>query len=566
MENLTGTVFIKKEVKKSEKEDGKSIRESMATPLEDSSYVTSLLRKYNLIMANTQNSGATLKVGSSLSSVAFFYERLRNMVDYRGDHTILRNAIERISKRLLWENPAVAANTLKLSEDLIKELIWARYLKNDTFEVFRIEEISGVYSKYLSILDRLSESKRTFFGNKWRDWIMGVASSEVEEIINPKLLFYESFVEAVSAWFLGRYKITDSNLSESEKQIQAEIAVYRSLFRSDLPCVRHFLLKKNFPEWHKKGVVVDDVISSNFVLYAREVEINLQNKNQTRLYRFVQKQVPPFLILLDMFDKSSDFDFVESRGKLVEKIEEICQEKYREIAKNISTGITRSVIYIFATKVVFALLVEIPYDLFVDGALKVIPMAINLVFPPVLMFGIGMMIKKPSSKNTKKIESVISDFVYDERQETVAEFSLIEKSKRGFMYTLFIYLYMALFAVVFGLISYVLYRLHFSVISAAIFFGFLSLVMLFGFRVKHNSSRLNMEEGEDGFLASVVSVVTLPFLNVGVWLSSQLARINFLLVIFDFLIEAPLKSILSILEEWGVFMKEKKDEIIEAPS
>jgi hypothetical protein len=38
-----------------------------------------------------------------------------------------------------------------------------------------------------------------------------------------------------------------------------------------------------------------------------------------------------------------------------------------------------------------------------------------------------------------------------------------------------------------------------------------------------------------------------------------------LILVLDFLIEAPLKNILGVINEWNVFIKEKKDEIIETP-
>ena len=70
---------------------------------------------------------------------------------------------------------------------------------------------------------------------------------------------------------------------------------------------------------------------------------------------------------------------------------------------------------------------------------------------------------------------------------------------------------------------------------------------------------------EEGFVEGALSIVFLPFLNLGNFLSSQFARFNVLIMVLDFLIEAPLKNILGVINEWNVFIKEKKDEIIETP-
>jgi hypothetical protein len=54
--------------------------------------------------ANVKNSHETIKVGTSLSFVVYLYEQVRNVIDNKSDHLLRRNAIERILRRLLWEN------------------------------------------------------------------------------------------------------------------------------------------------------------------------------------------------------------------------------------------------------------------------------------------------------------------------------------------------------------------------------------------------------------------------------------------------------------------------------
>ena len=59
-----------------------------------------------------------------------------------------------------------------------------------------------------------------------------------------------------------------------------------------------------------------------------------------------------------------------------------------------------------------------------------------------------------------------------------------------------------------------------------------------------------------------MSIVLLPILNMGKWLSREIARINFLVALFDFIIEAPFKIFVTIAEEWTKYVKERKDEIV----
>ena len=61
---------------------------------------------------------------------------------------------------------------------------------------------------------------------------------------------------------------------------------------------------------------------------------------------------------------------------------------------------------------------------------------------------------------------------------------------------------------------------------------------------------------------SIASFLFLPVLSLGKILSSQIAKINFLMLFFDTLIEAPFKVIIDIIEEWVKFIKARKDEIL----
>ena len=48
---------------------------------------------------------------------------------------------------------------------------------------------------------------------------------------------------------------------------------------------------------------------------------------------------------------------------------------------------------------------------------------------------------------------------------------------------------------------------------------------------------------------------------MGQLLSRGLAKLNFLTAFFDFIIEAPFKLIIEVLEEWISFVRSKREEI-----
>ena len=132
-----------------------------------------------------------IKVNEVLSSIAFIYERIRNVIAYKGEHLLRRNAIERILRRLLWRRES---NPTMLSNTLIRELIWARYLENDTLPQGKIDEVSKIISKYLKLFGQRSD-------RQWRKWLLEIASCEIEETIVPSLFYIEAYTQAMYSWF-----------------------------------------------------------------------------------------------------------------------------------------------------------------------------------------------------------------------------------------------------------------------------------------------------------------------------------------------------------------------------
>jgi hypothetical protein len=53
----------------------------------------------------------------------------------------------------------------------------------------------------------------------------------------------------------------------------------------------------------------------------------------------------------------------------------------------------------------------------------------------------------------------------------------------------------------------------------------------------------------------------MPILSLGQLLSRGLSKLNFLSVFFDFIIEAPFKLVIEVIEEWISFVRTKRDEI-----
>src|SRR4030042_3360376 len=147
--------------------------------------IKNLLASYDDLNNKSKESiESNYKVSQVLGSVAFLYERVRNMLDYKGDHLLRRNAIERILKRQIWEKKT--ENLQKTAENLIKELIWARYIKNDSVPKEKISELFSILQKYMKLFSLLEMKFKEKRREEIQNWFVGVLSSEVEENLDPR--------------------------------------------------------------------------------------------------------------------------------------------------------------------------------------------------------------------------------------------------------------------------------------------------------------------------------------------------------------------------------------------
>ncbi len=527
-----------------------------------------LLSAYECVykIKNRELVESNYKVSQVLGSLAFLYERIRNTLDYKGDHLLRRNAIERILRRQIWEKKT--QDLQKLTENLIKELIWARYIKNDSVPKEKIIELSSVLQKYLRLFSLFEAKLKGSELQDDLDWFTGILSSEVEEVLDTSVFLKESLNYEVFSWFRGRFIWEGHNLDDKERDIQMFIAIHRSLAKSDKAWIRHRLLKAYFPEWENMNI---GAVEDNFIKILEtktNIEDQLRSPYQTRMFRFVQRQLPAFFVLKDFIDE--DYKKAErvvpDSSAFQGEIKNVCQKKYSQIGSRVRKGIVRSIIYIFLTKALLALVMEIPYEMLVAKQINYLTLAINITFPPLLMFLIGLTIKKPGEENTNRIIKIISSFVYKDDDVEKIPFSL-ERKKVGYIVSrVFLAFYIFIFFLMFSSIGLILIGIGFNVLSATIFFVFLSMVLLFVYRVRYTATELNVQGEKEGFLTHLFSLITIPFINVGSVLSQGFQRLNFFLLIMDFLIEAPLKNVITVFEEWNVFIREKREEVIEVPN
>ncbi len=508
--------------------------------------LTSTLKKRR-VSASEQ----ALRVTHIGSSVGGFYEKLRNVIDYKDEHLLRRNAIERILKRrLLFKNGEPNG------EGLVKELTWAGYLKNETVGHSIVEKIDRAVEKHGKLLG-LSISGVN--GNSLRGWLLGVLSAEVDEILVPQVI-EEALNRAMFRLMAEKLKLRDT-VNNEDRDVQIFLGVRKALFREDLATVRYHLLLTYVPEWGEAyGETQEKLIQSFPTLYPK-LEGQIKNPLNSRLAKFFQPLTPPFLIIKDVIERSENFEtLISDHDEFSYQIEKACERRYHFARVKLSRSILRSTIYIFLTKMTLAYLLEMPADLYLYGKIKLLPLGINIAFPPILMFMVGSSIKIPGRENTERIRKMVSDIVY--QAETPALFPEKFEVPNFAFGRIFGGLYFVGFIVSFGLIIYLLQLLRFGFPSIVLFLFFLSVVSFFAYRIRLTAREYMVLGQKEGIISSLIDFFTLPFLQMGHWLSSEFSKINIFMFVLDFIIEAPFKAFIEVAEDWIRFLKQKKEEII----
>lgn len=476
--------------------------------------------------------GDTESAHGLVETLANIYEKARNALEYRAGNLIRRAAIERILRRrmLLDKNPET------LSQSLLTELRWAKYLSGR--EKNKKEKLTLILQKYTSYQGGVIP----------QEWIVKIASAEIEELFNLNSDYREFTFFAFQA-IKQKIKITDENLD-----LLIYFAMDKIYAESDLEQIAYHIISL-------AGKNIDSAkLEEGWRLF------NYANGSKVlpRINKFVRRQMPPLILLRDMyFFKLDDFvTIVSSKERFLPRAEEVLKNQLEQMSGKIATAGTRSVIYVFLTKMVLALGLEVPFEIFFYGQINKIPLILNMIFPPLLMWLTTMQIKVPSVKDREVLVQrtwyVVENFdlLRSEDDALVPESA---ENKASFLYYLFSAIYAVFFVGVFVLIFYTLGLIGFTFFNKLVFIFFLTVIAFFAYRISQ-IARAYFWKNQGKESSSVTDIISLPILTIGSYLSQGLSKLNFLGFVFDFILEAPFKLILGFVDNWVQFLSTKKEE------
>lgn len=493
-----------------------------------------------------------ITVNALVSKVASWYEKLRKAMEYREEEVLLRATIERILKRRLL----LGGNAKTTAEPLVRELLWAKYLKDQEVPESLVVQVEHAIDLYLrlrfEILKQHKLSETTI-----NSWIYQLMSSEIEHIVSPN-----REKETVGNFM---YQILQKNIviegeSEETQNAQTYIAVRKAFARDDLAFLRYNLFRLYFGPLTNENL---SEIGARFMEGYNEIAKELNYKKKEKIYAYVKRRTAPFLILEDVLraNKGHIKRVVQNTQELDNSVLAACEVRYKSIKNKVRTAIIRSVLFILMTKVIFAFAVEGTFERIVYGKILWGSIAINTVVPPFLMIVVSFFIRTPGKENSERIVAFIHQLLYSDTPNIGNQLHLKKhEGKQKPITFVFTILWFFAFILTFGGIASILSRLGFNIISQLIFLFFLTIVSFLSYRISLTAHIYQLGDRQ-GWFTPIADFLFMPIIRVGRSLTQSISQVNVLIVLFDFLIEAPFKLLFEFFEQWFSFLHAKREEL-----
>ncbi len=496
--------------------------------------------------------GEPIAVHAAVSRASTLYEKLRNAIDYRDEHLLRKGAIARILRRRLTLDRKVEDTSIVL----LRELVAAGYLPNASLPESLAQKVATIVGRYEALRKCRTGSDSHYA------WLYGVTVAELDELFDTtaerrslSFFMYERLAESVI--------LNKGEMDANERRLQVYIACVRAFQKADSDTLSLTLLRGYLPEWTTPETWVNapQDIAYRLVGVQSLIQRQLRHRWSAKFLQAVRPHAVALRALVEgvVKDEGYDLERLDKTDKFEKTVTEVAEKQMSRARSRLRTGMFRAIIYLFLTKVIFALALEIPFEALLYGHVNRNTLAVNVGLPPVLMLLFGSLIRLPGRQNTDRIVGLVRELLSAEPVPPLRISIAKTRSFGGFLLVGVAYLLM--FAISFGAISYLLHRFNFTLVSALIFLFFLCLVSFFAFRLRTNAREIVVLRRPERFTTAVIDFFSYPILRAGHYLSTAVSRLNILILFFDVLIEAPFKLFLSALEHWLAFMRDRREEI-----
>ncbi len=513
----------------------------------------------------------TIHVDELASKIATFYEQIRRIIDWKEEHLVRRTAIERILKRRLFgeisgfqiEN---SLDPIKLAEPIVLEVIRSGYFDNDSIPKQKIKDVANLLSKYIYLLEK--NKSKNLFSIKERinfyNWLIEIASCELEAILDPPLE-QMNIINFMTYFIFNRLDLKPKDLvSDEDALIQIYVGVHIKLFNLDDSFITFSLIKYFYPQWLKPTQQDLELLSSKIFEIREHIDEVLNFKLRSKFYRLVDKYDPLFRVIFDLFSKTecnmSLLAYILSDKKTLKKaIKLIYDERMQTLRGRLFRSAIYSTLSIFVSGIVSFIIFEGPVASLVGESFSFKSLLFDLGVPSFIMFVLVSLIKLPDKDNFEKLFSEITKVIYKQDEKQIYEVDL-EKKIPFILNVLFV-----LFSIFTGsLASYVIYLLFklgkVPWTSAYVDTVNVAMIIAAAMVIRNKAQELTVKE-KGSFLNFIVEVFSVPLAEIGNWFSEKWREYNIASVFFTALVDTPFSGLISFIESWNTFLKDRSSEI-----
>lgn len=509
--------------------------------LEKLANLEALRKQEELIRADK----STFHVDGVGKAISLGYEQLRNAAEYTDGNALFQKAITRFLSRLFLLGDE--ERILGSAEELVVELTLSGYIENDFVNEAMMQDLSDLINVHWNLYKDMNVGVKTK-----KAWIIEPLASRIEDLFYPynkKMAVAQLAYEYFATTFKEEVKYFDSI---KEAHLTLFVAIAKSLIKATDGTIRVDLLSryrvslKNKESYAKFNQELDKIFASSECL---EIEKNVSRKGAK------------FRILLRMVEEDKDLSiFLKSKDKFKSEYENTIKSTYLGIDRLVKNGVIKSVVFLLITKTIIGVAIEVPYDLFFYDHIMWLPLIINLLFPPIYMILLSFTLTMPKSYNYKNLTDEIIKVFY--KKESSLLIGRKNKSRGSetlnFIFNIFYWIF---FVITIYWCIWLLLKLGFNIVALGIFFIFISTASFLGFRLSRYIREVEVGYGEIDAKTLIRDFLYMPFVMVGSWISDKYSRFNIVSIILDLLIELPLKNILYLIRQWGIFISSKKDQM-----
>ncbi len=522
---------------------------------------------------------ARIRVSELISKMAFYYEKIRNAVDYNEEHLHRKNAVLRILKRqIVIEGIVKESKSEGIASNLLIELIRAGYLPNNKIPESKIDEVAKIIEKHVRLrnmilprlggISNISNQVEKVVVKEKREmgvWLLGLMASEIESILEKDKV-REIVVSNMYEYLSENIKLP-SNFSdhEKDKKLQIYLAIHRNYLKFDRDMLSFLVFKYYNADWWMPKSEDIERISGNIGALKRMISRQLDHPLVKQLDKHVGHYTIYYQVLTDMIseDPAKLYETIKVKpDKFPGLVRNTFTKRYEAAKKKLWRSGINSIFYILVAKILFALALELPAMNFLGSKWNPMSQTVNILFPPFLLFLVIIFTRVSSEENTKKVVRGVEEITFAEKKRTEPIVLRKPAGRNPVLGSIFNLIYGVTYLISFGAIVYILDKLNFTWVTMGGFLLFLALLSFFSIRIRRSVRQMIIVEERENIVGLIVDFFFIPVISVGKWLTSKFSRLNVFVFVMDFIIEAPFKVLVGIAEEWTKYVRERKENIV----